>query len=60
MPDVHLVGLYDPNPQSAAQHSAAAGNPSIFTDYAQMLGETHAFSDQAYELAGQPHGTERC
>ena len=41
MPDVQLVGLHDPNPQSAAQRSAAVGNPPIFTDYAQMLGETH-------------------
>ena len=41
MPDVQLVGLHDPNPQIAAQRSAAVGTPPIFTDYAQMLGETH-------------------
>jgi predicted dehydrogenase len=41
MPDVQLVGLHDPNPQIAAQRSAAVGNLPIFTDYAQMLGETH-------------------
>ena len=40
MPDVQLVGLHDPDLQIAAQRSAAVGNPSIFTDYAQMLGET--------------------
>jgi predicted dehydrogenase len=41
MPDVQLVGLHDPAPQIAAQRSAAVGNPPIFTDYAQMLSETH-------------------
>src|SRR5215475_13874567 len=41
MPDVQLVGLHDPDPQIAAQRSAAVGNPPTFTDYAQMLGETH-------------------
>ena len=41
MPDVQLVGLHDPNPQIAAHRAAAVGNPPIFTDYAQMLGETH-------------------
>jgi len=41
MPDVQLVGLHDPDPQIATQRSAAVGNPPIFTDYAQMLSETH-------------------
>ena len=41
IPDVHLVGLHDPNPQIAAQRSAAVGHPLIFTDYAQMSGEIH-------------------
>ena len=41
MPDVQLVGLHDANPQIAAQRAAAVSNPPIFTDYAQMLGETH-------------------
>ena len=41
MPDVQLIGLHDPDPQIAAQRSAALGNPPIFTDYAQMLSETH-------------------
>jgi len=41
MSDVQLVGLHDPDPQIAAQRSTALGNPPIFTDYAQMLSETH-------------------
>src|SRR5438132_3347477 len=36
MPDVQLVGLHDPNPQIAAQRSAAVGNPPIFS--AQVTG----------------------
>jgi len=41
MPDVQLVGLHDAEPQIAAHRAAAVGNPPIFADYAQMLGETH-------------------
>ena len=61
MPDVQMVGLHDPNPQIAAHRAAAVGNPPIFTDYAQMLGETHPdFVLQAYEIAGQPYGMGHC
>ena len=61
MPDVRLVGLHDPNPQIVAHRAAAVGNPPIFTDYAQMLGETHPdFVLQAYEIAGQPYGMGHC
>src|SRR5215813_7333803 len=43
MPDVHLVGLHDPDLQIAAHRAAAVGNPPIFTEYAQMLDETHPY-----------------
>jgi predicted dehydrogenase len=60
MPDVLRVGLHDPNPQIVVHRAAAVGNPPIFTDYAQMLGETHsACVLRAYKLAAPPYGTER-
>ena len=53
IPDVHLVGLYDPNLQIAAQRSAAVGHPPIFTDYPQMPGATHPdLILQAYKSIG--------
>ena len=53
IPDVQLVGLHDPNLQIMAQRSAAVGHPPIFTNYAQILGETHPdLILQAYEIAG--------
>jgi hypothetical protein len=53
IPDVHLVGLHDPNPQIAAQHSAAVGHPPIVTDYPQMPGETYPdLILQAYKRIG--------
>jgi predicted dehydrogenase len=53
IPDVHLVGLHDPNPQIAAQRSAAVGHPLIFTDYAQIPCETHPdLILQAYTIIG--------
>ena len=35
MPDVHLAGWHDSDPQIAAQRSAAVDNPSIFTSMQQ-------------------------
>jgi predicted dehydrogenase len=35
IPDVHLVGLHDPNPHIATQCLAAVGNPPIFTSVQQ-------------------------
>ena len=53
MPDVYLVGLHDPYLQIVAQRLAAVGHPSIFTDYAQMPGETHPdLILQAYKIIG--------
>jgi predicted dehydrogenase len=39
IPDVQIVGLQDPSPEVAAKRAKEVGNPSIFTDYKQMLAE---------------------
>ena len=40
MPDVHLVGLHDPNAAVAAKRAKELGEPPVFTDYRDMLTKT--------------------
>jgi predicted dehydrogenase len=40
MPEVHLVGLQDPDAVMAAQRAAQLGGPPTFTDYPEMLANT--------------------
>src|SRR5262245_40398316 len=40
MPDVKLVGVQDPDAELAAQRSAQAGGPPVYTDYREMLSAT--------------------
>ena len=40
MPEVHLVGLQDPDAVMAAQRAARVGGPPTFTDYPEMLAKT--------------------
>lgn len=40
MPEVHLVGVQDPDAAMAAQRAAHLGGPPAFTDYREMLAKT--------------------
>jgi len=40
MPEVHLVGLQDPDAVMAEQRAAQLGGPPTFTDYPEMLART--------------------
>ena len=40
MPEVQLVGVQDPDAALAAQRAGQVGDPPVFTDYLDMLGET--------------------
>jgi hypothetical protein len=48
MPEVQLVTLHYPDAQIAVQPSAAVEHLSIFTDYTQILDESHP--DSAFHL----------